>query len=103
MARQPLSAIFGYLAAMLPIFLVALAAGSGPIDPARLSDAVKKLASDAFEGRAPGSPGEEKTIGYLIERFKQLGLVPAGENGGWTQTVSLLHTQVQPGATITLE
>jgi Zn-dependent M28 family amino/carboxypeptidase len=103
MARQPLSAIFGYLAAMLPIFLVALAAGSGPIDPARLSDAVKTLASDAFEGRAPGSPSEEKTVGYLIERFKQLGLVPAGEHGDWTQTVPLVHTQIQPGATITVE
>src|SRR5471032_2252778 len=103
MARQPLSAIFGYLAAMLPIFLVALAAGSGPIDPARLSDAVKTLASDDFEERAPGSPSEEKTVGYLIERFKQLGLVPAGEHGDWTQTVPLVHTQIQPGATITVE
>ena len=88
---------------MLPALLVALASGSGPIDPARLSESVKTLASDAFEGRAPGSPGEEKTVAYLIERFKELGLVAAGENGEWTQTVKLLHTQVQPGATITLE
>ena len=79
------------------------AAGSAPIDPARLSDAVKTLASDAFEGRAPASPGEEKTVAYLIERFKQLGLQPAGERGGWTQTVPLVHTQVQPGAVISVE
>jgi Zn-dependent M28 family amino/carboxypeptidase len=88
---------------MLPALLVTLAAGSGPIDPQRLSEIVKILASDAFEGRAPGSPGEEKTIAYLIERFKQLGLVPAGEHGDWTQTVPLVHTQVQPGAVIALE
>jgi Zn-dependent M28 family amino/carboxypeptidase len=81
----------------------ALASGSGPIDPARLSEIVKTLASDAFEGRAPGTPGEEKTIAYLVQRFKQLGLVPAGEHGDWTQAVSLLHTQVKPGAAITLE
>jgi Zn-dependent M28 family amino/carboxypeptidase len=71
---------------------------SGPIDPARLSATVKTLASDAFEGRAPGSPGEAKTIAYLIARFKALGLKPAGEHGGWTQTVPLVHTQVLPAS-----
>lgn len=81
----------------------ARAAGSGPIDPARLSDAVKTLSSDAFEGRAPGSKGEDKTVAYLIQQFRALGLQPAGEHGGWTQTVPLVHTQVQPGALITLE
>jgi Zn-dependent M28 family amino/carboxypeptidase len=88
---------------MLPSLLIALAAGSGPIDPARLSDIVKTLASDPFEGRAPGSAGEEKTVAYLIDRFQQLGLVPAGENGEFTQAVSLLHTQVQPGSQIAVE
>jgi Zn-dependent M28 family amino/carboxypeptidase len=88
---------------MLPALLVALAAGSGPIDPARLSATVKTLASDPFEGRAPGSAGEEKTVVYLIERFRELGLKPAGENGQWTQVVSLVHTQVLPGAVVGLE
>ncbi|HEX4386435.1 MAG TPA: peptidase M20, partial [Myxococcales bacterium] len=88
---------------MLIALLAALAAGSGPIDPARLSSITKTLASDAFEGRAPGSAGEEKTVAYLIEQFKKLGLKAAGENGEWTQTVSLVHTQVQPGATIAFE
>ena len=75
---------------------------SGPIDPARLSATVKTLASDAFEGRAPGSAGETKTIAYLIARFKALGLQPAGENGGWTQTVPLVHTQVLPASTASI-
>jgi Zn-dependent M28 family amino/carboxypeptidase len=82
---------------------VALASGSDPIDPQRLSDAVKVLASDAFEGRAPGSAGEEKTVAYLIAQFRALGLQPAGEHGGFTQTVPLVHTQVQPGASIEVE
>ena len=73
---------------------------SAPIDPAHLSATVKTLASDDFEGRAPGSPGETKTIAYLIARFKALGLQPAGENGGWTQTVPLVHTQVAPDTTV---
>ncbi len=72
-------------------------AGSAPIDPARLSDIVRVLASDEFEGRAPGSPGEDKTVAYLSREFAALGLQPGGENGGWTQRVPLVRTQLQPG------
>ena len=62
-----------------------------PISPVRMSATVKTLASDAFEGRAPGTPGEEMTVQYLIRRFRALGLQPAGEQGGWTQQVPLVH------------
>jgi hypothetical protein len=51
------------------------------IDARQLSSIVKVLASDEFEGRAPGGPGEAKTVAYLIERFTALGLVPGGEHG----------------------
>ena len=61
---------------------------------ARITDTVKTLASDAFEGRAPGTPGETKTIEYLVQRFKALGLEPAGPNGQWVQPVPLLHTRL---------
>jgi Zn-dependent M28 family amino/carboxypeptidase len=68
-----------------------LAASPSPISPARMSATVKTLASDAFEGRAPGTAGEAMTVAYLIHRFQALGLEPAGENGGWTQQVPLVH------------
>jgi Zn-dependent M28 family amino/carboxypeptidase len=68
-----------------------LAASPSPISPARMSATVKTLASDPFEGRAPGTSGEAKTVVYLIHRFRALGLQPAGENGGWTQQVPLVH------------
>lgn len=72
---------------------------SGPIDPARLSATVRMLASDEFEGRAPGTRGEAKTVAYLSREFEALGLTPGGENGSWTQTVPLIRTQLQqPGA-----
>jgi Zn-dependent M28 family amino/carboxypeptidase len=70
------------------------------IDSGQLSDIVKVLASDEFEGRAPGGPGEEKTIAYLVDRFKALGLAPGGENGSWTQAVPLVRTQVQEPASM---
>jgi Zn-dependent M28 family amino/carboxypeptidase len=72
-----------------------LALAAEPIDVQRLSDITRTLSSDAFEGRAPGSPGEAKTVAYLIERFKALGLEPGGEAGGWTQTVPVVRFQVK--------
>ncbi|MBH2000057.1 MAG: M20/M25/M40 family metallo-hydrolase [Sphingomonadaceae bacterium] len=69
-------------------------------DPAQLAQSVTTLASDLFEGRAPGTPGEERTIGYLVARFQALGLEPGGPNGQWVQDVPLLHTKL--GAAVTL-
>lgn len=72
------------------------------IDTERLSDIVKVMASDEFEGRAPGTPGETMTVAYLVEQFSKLGLEPGGEDSSWTQSVPLIHTQVQPPASVTL-
>ncbi len=64
------------------------------IDSRRLSDIVKVLASDEFEGRAPGGPGEEKTIAFLIDQFESLDLEPGGVDGTWTHSVPLIHSQL---------
>jgi Zn-dependent M28 family amino/carboxypeptidase len=70
-----------------------------PIDAARLSETARVLASDAFEGRAPGTAGEDRTIAYLSKTFAALGLKPAGDNGGWTQKVPMVRTHLQmPGS-----
>jgi Zn-dependent M28 family amino/carboxypeptidase len=70
------------------------------VDPKRMSDIVRVLASDEFEGRSPGTNGEDKTIDYLIETFRGLGLEPGGERGGWTQDVPLLRTQLETPRTL---
>ncbi|MET0268890.1 MAG: M28 family peptidase [Sphingomonas sp.] len=76
-----------------------MAAGlEGSISPTRLSADVKTLASDAFGGRAPGTPGEEKTIDWLIGQFKAAGLEPGGRSGSWTQDVPLVRTRLGQGA-----
>ena len=72
------------------------------VDPARLSEIARTLASDDFQGRAPGTPGEARTVAWLIARMKALGLTPGGENGGWTQAVPLVHAQVGAPATLTI-
>ncbi|MDI1294741.1 MAG: M28 family peptidase [bacterium] len=51
---------------------------------------VKELSSDAYEGRAPGSPGEEKTLALLASEFGKLGLKP-GNKGSWFQDVPLVE------------
>ncbi|MBL0924569.1 MAG: M28 family peptidase [Sphingomonadaceae bacterium] len=50
----------------------------------------KELSLDSYEGRAPGSAGEEKTVSYLVDRFKKAGLEP-GNRGSWTQDVPLVE------------
>lgn len=56
----------------------------------RMKEAVRVLSSDEFEGRAPGTPGEEKTTAYLVEQFKAAGLQP-GNKGSWFQDVPLVE------------
>ena len=73
------------------------------IDPDRLEETVRTMASDQFEGRAPGTVGEERTIGYLIGRLQGLGLEPGGEDGTWTQKVPLLHTRLGTPKTLSFE
>jgi Zn-dependent M28 family amino/carboxypeptidase len=71
------------------------------IETERLSAIVKVLASDEFEGRAPGTAGGKKTVKYLIEQFSALGLEPGGENGSWVHAVPMTRTQVQSPANLT--
>jgi Zn-dependent M28 family amino/carboxypeptidase len=81
---------------VLALYFVLVSAAHGArIDTSELSETVKVLASEEFEGRAPGGAGEEKTVAYLIRRFEALGLEPGGENGAWTQAVPLVKTQLR--------
>ncbi len=65
-----------------------------PIDPDKISEHIRVLASDGFEGRGPATDAEPKVIDYVISQFKDLGLDPGGEHGGWTQDVPLVSYQV---------
>ncbi|MEG8039566.1 M28 family peptidase [Sphingomonas sp. LR60] len=61
-----------------------------PISEQTLKDVTKELSSDAYEGRAPGTAGEEKTVSYLAKRFAAAGLKP-GNKGNWYQDVPLVE------------
>ena len=70
------------------------------VDPAVLLAATQTLSSDEFEGRAPGTPGEEKTIAFLREEFSKLGLSPGNPDGTWVQAVPLVGITALPGDTL---
>jgi Zn-dependent M28 family amino/carboxypeptidase len=86
------------LGALVASTALTAAAPVPKVDPARLSATAKMLGSDAFQGRNPGTPGETRTVDYLVGRFKAIGLQPGGPDGRWTQTVPLIHTNLSDGA-----
>jgi Zn-dependent M28 family amino/carboxypeptidase len=67
-----------------------------PISAASLLARTKVLASDEFEGRAPASAGEEKTIAYLTAEFKKIGLLPGNPNGTYIQDTELVGITSKP-------
>ncbi len=62
-----------------------------PITPADMMRHIERLASDQFQGRAPGTEGERLTIDYIAREFQARGLEPAGEGGTWFQPVRLVE------------
>jgi Zn-dependent M28 family amino/carboxypeptidase len=67
---------------------------------ATLQEVTKELSSDAYEGRAPGTAGEEKTVAYIIKKYEEAGLKP-GNNGKWTQDVPLVEITAKNATPLT--
>ncbi len=65
------------------------------IDAEGMLDHIKVLSSDAFEGRAPATEGEAKTVEYLVDQFRQMGLEPGNPDGSYTQDVPLVGFQTR--------
>lgn len=56
-----------------------------PVSEAEMKALMAPLASDAFEGRMSGTPGEQRTVDYLVERLKASGVAPGLANGSYEQ------------------
>lgn len=89
---MPRNALFA-----LPLMLAsaALSAATPDIAVGTLKEVTKTLSSDLFEGRAPTSPGGDKTIGYIAGRFAAIGLQP-GNKGSWFQDVPMVQLTADP-------
>jgi Zn-dependent M28 family amino/carboxypeptidase len=68
----------------------ASAASMPAIDHQRILERIKVISADEFEGRAPGTRGEELTVKYLEEEFRKLGLEPGNTDGTFIQNVPLV-------------
>jgi Zn-dependent M28 family amino/carboxypeptidase len=99
---------FRWLAASAIVLaaLPAAASPTGQISAQRMSDVDKFISSDAFEGRGPATRAETKTIDYIADQMKAIGLKPAGDtvNGqrGWFQNVPLLKSEFATSPQFTL-
>jgi Zn-dependent M28 family amino/carboxypeptidase len=78
---------------------LAAPAADPKIDPTLLSEHIKVLSSDAFEGRGPATPGEVKSVAYITKEFKAVGLQPGGDKTktgrAWTQNVPLAEFNIK--------
>jgi Zn-dependent M28 family amino/carboxypeptidase len=95
------------VASLLSLSVSAALAAEGPkFDPQRLSDEVKTLSSDEFEGRGPATAGETKTIDYVVAQMKAAGLQPGGDlkdgKRAWTQAVPLTRAQIEGVPTLSV-
>jgi hypothetical protein len=72
------------------------------ITPDGLLAHIKILASDEFEGRAPGTKGEELSVKYITDQFKKIGLKPGNPDGTYTQEVPLAGIKSEPRVSFTV-
>jgi Zn-dependent M28 family amino/carboxypeptidase len=94
--------MFKYLIVGSSVFMSTTAAAAPPtISLDTLKDVTRTLASDEFEGRAPTTPAEDKTIGYLAGRFGAAGLKP-GNGESWFQNVPIVELNADPKMVMTI-
>ena len=101
-------AIFAVVAALAVGFAACQKSPSAPDAALRsfntdeLMQHIRTLASDEFDGRLPGTKGEELTVKYLTEQFRSMGLEPGNPDGTYVQKVPLVGITADPNMTLTL-
>jgi Zn-dependent M28 family amino/carboxypeptidase len=73
-----------------------------PIEQQPILDRIKILSSDEFEGRAPGTKGEEQTVAYLLDEVRKLGLKPGNPDGTYVQKVPLVGITAREAKPLTV-
>lgn len=81
---------------------VLFAAGAAPaqdFSAARISDNIRTISADEYQGRYPGTEGERMVLAWLQAQYEAMGLEPGGPNGQWLQPVALKRYTPVAGAT----
>ena len=85
--------------AVAAVLLAAGMASAQDFSAARLSEGVRVISADEFQGRYPGTEGERLTLAWLQAQYEAMGLQPGGPNGQWLQPVELKRYTPVAGAT----
>lgn len=92
-----LGRLVAFAAASIAAVVVAPPTAAGAsFSTERLRAHTEVLASDAFEGRLPGTAGEDKTVSYLVNEFTKAGLQPGNPDGTFVQSVPLVGITSRP-------
>lgn len=94
--------MFRKLAGGVALAAVLLAAGAAPaqdFSAERISNDIRTISADAFQGRYPGTEGERMTLEWLQSQYEAMGLQPGGPDGQWLQRVELKRFTPVDGAT----
>src|SRR5437016_12692499 len=102
--RRLVAILFGVAASSLTADELALRLQPAldAITPDGLLAHIKILASAEFEGRAPGTKGEELSVKYISDQFKQNGVKPENPDGGYVQEDPLTVIKSEPSMSITV-
>ncbi len=86
----------------LPALAQAPAEALNAINAQDLLAHIKTLASEEFEGRAPGTPGEANSVAYIKSEFRRLGLQAGNPDGSWAQAVPMRGLKPTPSFSYTI-
>ena len=116
MNRVPIRALRPSAVAGMPLLLLCACGGAatpeGAVAPAATSPAITAadlrtrlyaFADDSMQGRRSGTQGNVKGTDWIAAEARRIGLEPAGEDGGWFQTVPILRRGLDPATAVTVE
>jgi hypothetical protein len=85
--------------AVAAVLLAAGMASAQDFSAARISENIRTISADEYQGRYPGTEGERMTLAWLQAQYEAMGLQPGGPNGQWLQPVELKRFTPVAGAT----
>ncbi|WP_343791908.1 M28 family peptidase [Brevundimonas kwangchunensis] len=85
--------------AIAAVLLAAGVANAQDFTAQALSDGIRVISADEFQGRYPGTEGERMTLEWLQAQYEAMGLQPGALNGQWLQRVELKRYTPVAGAT----
>jgi Zn-dependent M28 family amino/carboxypeptidase len=91
------------LALALAIIAVRVAADGNSADPKRYLEDVKSLSSPVMEGRGAGTKGIERAAGLIEQRYRSLGLQPAGVKSFFQPFIVITGAKLKEGNRLEVE